>query len=99
MPLHEQTWGCITKTGSRMKRLEARPKTMGIIGSDRSHTSYNILTASSRDTQTDGCIIMKIANHMTVSAFVIEFYLHNSPKMMCCASSLEVVVFGAVAKW
>ena len=42
---------------------------------------------------------MKIANHMTVLAFVIEFSLHNSSKMMCCASSLEVVVFGAVAKW
>ena len=50
MPLHEQTWGCITKTGSRMKRLEGRPKTMGIIGSDRSLSGYNILTPSNQNT-------------------------------------------------
>ena len=52
MPLHEQTWGCITKTGSRMKRLEGRPKTREIIGSDRSLSGYNILTPPNQNTLT-----------------------------------------------
>ena len=50
MPLHEERWGCITKTGSRMKRLKLRPKTIGIIGSDRSLSGYNILTPSNQNT-------------------------------------------------
>ena len=79
MPLHEQTWGCITKTGSRMKRLEGRPKTREIIGSDRSLSGYNILTPSNQNTLKNILI-----NDMCTGVFILLDGFPNLPDMFLC---------------